>query len=96
MGYYGLDWIAKAMILAAIYYLPTHVKRAEWLFIFCNVLTVTVAFMCAPIMWGAVVGDIVFAGMHFRNLRMVQKSAVVAKLTNVITNKGENHTITVR
>jgi hypothetical protein len=86
VGYYGIDWLGRAIIAWAIWNLHKNPPKAYRGFIVANVFSIALAFMAHPTIWGSVVGDSVFMLMYFRNLRKARA------VTNVITNKGENKT----
>jgi hypothetical protein len=67
--YYGLDWISRLVIACAIVELGRRPRRAMYIFMVANVASVALALVACPVMWGTVVGDTVFALMHWRNLR---------------------------
>jgi NADH:ubiquinone oxidoreductase subunit K len=69
MPYYGLDWASRIVIAWAIFELGVRPRRAIVIFMVANVLSVALALVASPQMWGTVVGDTLFLLLHARNLR---------------------------
>lgn len=68
MHYYGVDWIGRLVIAAAIWQLPLRPKLAYGLFMVANLFSVALGAMADPPMYGTMVGDLIFFGMHGKNI----------------------------
>jgi hypothetical protein len=69
MHYYGVDWIGRLVIAAAIWQLPVRPKLAYALFMVANLFSVALGALADPPMYGTIIGDLIFCAMHFKNIR---------------------------